>query len=268
MAGRGAGQRARRSAASRFTGSHRQADPGPRPVGLAKTIVKRGKILVANDLDYPPASYIDPNTHKLVGFDVGVARKVAQILGLKVVWKHPAWPKTIAGLRQGLFDVSIGSMAVNPDRQKLVAFTGAYYVWGYQVFVKTGGTQITGVDDLAGKTVGVLKGSTFDHYVTQGTEAVKQTYNTDTDAMTALVNGDVDFWMTDPYTGEQAILSPQAIDFSGTPLTYDDLAFALKKGERDWRALLNYTVKTMHKDGSLTAMSKKWFDGLDLTVKQ
>ena len=43
---------------------------------------------------------------------------------------------------------------------------------------------------------------------------------------------------------------------------------AIKKGEPDLLALLNYTVQTMHANGQLTAMSKKWYNGIDLTVKQ
>ena len=43
---------------------------------------------------------------------------------------------------------------------------------------------------------------------------------------------------------------------------------AIKKGEADWLALLDYAVPQMHTDGSLTAMSKQWYNGLDLTVKQ
>ena len=53
-----------------------------------------------------------------------------------------------------------------------------------------------------------------------------------------------------------------------TPNDREDLAFALKQGEADWLSLLNYSVQTMHKDGSLTAMSKKWYNGMDLTVTQ
>ena len=238
------------------------------PSGLAKTVVHRGTILVANDINYPPQSFIDPNSHKLVGFDVDVAKKVAQILGLKVVWKHPLWANVIAGLQQGKFDVSIGSMTVKPDRKKLVSFTGPYYFYEYQVFVKTGGMKITGAADLAGKRVGVLDGTSFSDYLTQNTQATVHPYSTDAEAWTALVSGDIDFWMTDPYTGQQAILSPEPIEFSGKPLRYGDNAFAIKKGEKDWLALLNYTVKKMHEDGSLTAMSEKWYDGLDLTVKQ
>ena len=74
--------------------------------------------------------------------------------------------------------------------------------------------------------------------------------------------------MTAGPTGQQAILSGQPFEFSGKPLYYEDLAFALKLGEADWLAMLNYTVQTMHSDGSLTAMSKQWYNGMDLTVKQ
>jgi ABC-type amino acid transport substrate-binding protein len=241
---------------------------GHAPRGLARTIVLRRTVRVANDLNYPPQSYIDPTTHKLVGFDVDVAKRVARILGLKVVWKHPQWANVISGLRRGRFDVSIGSMTVTPDREKLVAFTGPYYFAEGQVFVKTGGTQITGPGDLAGKTVGVQDGSTYADYLAQNTAAVVETYGTDLAAVTDLANGTIDFWMTDPCTGQQMILSGQQVESSGKPLYYENIAFALKRGESDWRTLLNYTVNKMHKNGSLTTTSKKWYDGLDLTVKQ
>ncbi len=74
--------------------------------------------------------------------------------------------------------------------------------------------------------------------------------------------------MTAGPTGQQAISQGQPFDFSGAPLYYEDLSFAIKKGETDWLAMLNYAVTKMHEDGSLTAMSEKWYNGLDLTVKQ
>lgn len=134
--------------------------------------------------------------------------------------------------------------------------------------MKTAGTQISGPGDLAGKTVGVLDGTTYSDYLTTKTAAIVQTYNTDLDAVPDLVSGAIDFWMTDSVTGRLAVLEGKALESSGKPLYYDDLAMALKKGEADWLALLNYTVKKMHKNGSLSAMSEKWYYGLDLTVKQ
>jgi polar amino acid transport system substrate-binding protein len=241
---------------------------GHAPTGLAKTIVDRGTILVANDPNYAPQSYIDKTTKELVGFDVDTALGMAKLLGLKAVWKHPDWNTIPAGLQAGLYDVSIGSMTITPERQKTLDFTDPYYYTSGQIFVKKGGTQITGPADLAGKTVGVGDGTTYYEWLKANTSASVKGYKTDLDAVPDLLNGNIEFWMTAGPTGQQAILEGKPIEFSGKPLYYEDLAMAIKKGEPDFLALLNYTVQTMHKDGSLTAMSKKWYNGIDLTVKQ
>ena len=241
---------------------------GHAPTGLAATIVNRGSVIVANDANYPPQSSVDQATGKLVGFDVDVANKMGELLGLKVDFKNPAWETIPAGLQQGKYDVSIGSMTITPERQKVLAFTDPYYYTSGQIFVKKGGQQITGVADLAGKKVGVGAATTYYDYLKKNTKAVVKTYTTDADAFPDLANGNLDFVMTAGPTGQQAILSGQPFEFSGKPLYYEDLAMALKLGEADWLAMLNYTVQTMHSDGSLTAMSKQWYNGMDLTVKQ
>jgi len=241
---------------------------GHAPTGLAKTIVDRGSIVIANDPNYAPQSSIDPTTKQLVGFDVDVAKATAEMLGLGIVWKHPAWETISAGLQTGIFDVSIGSMTITPERLKDRAFTDPYYYTSGQVFVKKGGTQITGPADLAGKSVGVGAQTTYYDYLKKNTKANVKTYTTDLDAVPDLLNGNLDFWMTAGPTGQQAILQGKAIEFSGKPLYYEDLAFAIKLGEPDFVALCNYCIQTMHKNGALTAMSKQWYNGIDLTVKQ
>ena len=241
---------------------------GHAPTGLAATIVNRGSVIVANDANYPPQSSVDQATGKLVGFDVDVANTMGKMLGLTVDFKNPAWETIPAGIQQGKYDVSIGSMTITPARQKQMAFTDPYYYTSGQVFVKKGGTQITGVKDLFGKTVGVGAATTYYDYLKKYPQIKVKTYTTDADAFPDLANGNLDFVMTAGPTGQQAILSGQPFEFSGKPLYYEDLAFALKLGEADWLSMLNYTVQTMHKDGALTAMSKKWYNGMDLTLKQ
>jgi polar amino acid transport system substrate-binding protein len=223
---------------------------------------------VANDANYPPQSSVDQATGELVGFDVDVAKKMAEILGLQVQFENPAWETIPAGLNQGKFDVSIGSMTITPERQKALDFTEPYYYTSGQVFVKKGGPQITGPEDLNGKKVGVGAATTYYDFLKANTKADVKTYTTDADTFPDLRNGNLDFVMTAGPTGQQAISQGQPFDFSGAPLYYEDLAFAIKKGEGDWLAMLNYAVQTMHQDGSLTAMSEKWYNGLDLTVKE
>jgi polar amino acid transport system substrate-binding protein len=241
---------------------------GHAPTGLAKTIVDRGTIVVANDANYAPQSSVDPATKQVVGFDVDVAKGMAEMLGLGITWKHPNWDTIPAGLQGGLYDVSIGSMTITTERQKTLDFTDPYYYTSGQVFVKKGGPQIASPADLNGKKVGVGASTTYYDYLKKNTSAIVKTYPTDLDAVPDLLNGNLDFWMTAGPTGQQAILQGKAIEFSGKPLYYEDLAMAVKKGETDLVNMLSYTVQQMHKDGSLTAMSKKWYNGIDLTVKQ
>ena len=252
---------------------------GKAPSGLAQKIVDAGTVIVANDANYPPQSSVDQATGDLVGFDVDVANKMAEILGLKVQFENPAWETIPTGLNQGKYDVSIGSMtsAIDGDkafnatlvsRWKEMDFTEPYYYTSGQVFVKKGGPQITGAADLAGKAVGVGAATTYYDWLKDNTKADVKTYTTDADTFPDLRNGNLDFVMTAGPTGQQAISQGQPFDFSGAPLYYEDLSFAIKKGEGDWLAMLNYTVNMMHEDGSLTAMSEKWYNGLDLTVKE
>jgi polar amino acid transport system substrate-binding protein len=241
---------------------------GKAPSGLAKEIVDRGSVIVATDANYPPQSVVNKDTGDLEGFDIDTAKAMGAALGLNVDFKTVQWETVIPGLQTGKWDVSIGSMTVTPERQKTVDFTTPYYYTSGQVFVKKGGTQITSAADLDGKTVGVGAATTYYDYLKKNTKAIVKSYPTDADAFPDLRNGNLDFVMTAGPTGQQAILEGQPFDFSGAPLYYEDLAFAINKGEGDWLAMLNYAVDKMHTDGSLTELSKKWYNGLDLTVKE
>ncbi len=240
---------------------------GHEPTGVAKEIVDKGTVVVANDANYAPQSSIDEATGDLVGFDVDVAKKMAELLGLQVQFENPAWETIPAALNQGRYDVSIGSMTITPARDKTLDFTQPYYYASGQVFVKEGGPQIAGLADLAGKSVGVGAATTYYDYLKSESDAKVRTYDTDASAFPDLQNGNLDFVMTAGPTGQQAILEGKPFEFSGKPLYYEDLAFAVAEGEADWVKLLDYSITTMHEDGSLTEMSKKWYNGLDLTVK-
>ena len=251
---------------------------GHAPTGLAAEIATKGEIIVANDSDYAPQSFVDPTTKEVVGFDVDVAKGMAEILGLGIKWEHPQWATITAGLQSGRYDVSIGSMTSAVDgnkddpacgyRWKNLTFSDPYYYTPAQIFVREGGMQIASPDDLAGKTVGVSAATTYYSWLKANTKAVIKTYDTDVNAFPDLLNGNIDFVMTAGTTGQQAILEGKPMEFSGKPMYYEDLSMAVEKSETDLAALLTYAVQQMHENGALTAMSKQWYNGIDLTVTE
>jgi len=239
---------------------------GAEPTGVAAKVVDRGTMVVANDAYYPPQSSLDETSRELVGFDVDVAKRVGKILGLEVSFKNPELETVPSGLNQRRFDVSIGSMAVTPEHDKVADFTRPYYYAPAQVIVKADGPQISGVGDLDGARVGVGVATIYADYLKKSSQAVVKTYRTEADAFPDLLSGDLDYVLTARQTGQQAILTGGALEFSGAPLFYEGLGVAVAEGESDWAKLLDYAVATMHKDGSLSELSRTWYDGLDLTV--
>ena len=238
---------------------------GHAPTGLAKAIVDRGYVVVADDANYPPQSILLKNG-KLVGFDVDVAKKVASILGLQVHFVNPAWDSIPTGLGVGRFDVSIGSMSPTPQRMKSVDFAN-YYAFSDAVIVTRAGTPgLNTVAELAGKTIGTGAATSYYYWLQSHTKAKIKSYTSSIDTWPDLQMGRLDGVMTALPSAQEVIAAGKPFQITGKPFMKEQVCFAIKKAEPDWLALLNYTVKEMHADGSLTAMSKHWYNGVDVTV--
>lgn len=63
---------------------------------------------------------------KLVGFEIDVARKLAEDMGVAVEFVPTAWSGIIPALMTGKFDVIIGGMGITPERNLKVNFTMPY----------------------------------------------------------------------------------------------------------------------------------------------
>ncbi len=240
---------------------------GRPPAGRAAKIVERGTMVVANDADFAPQSSVDSATGRPVGFNVDVAQGVADILGLDIEWQHPARATVPTGLEKGRYDASIDSMTVTEAAKKTVAFTRPYYYTWAQAFIKKTGPTPVEAADLSGRSVGVVVGTSYFDFLKKSTTAIVKTYLSDGEAAADLLDRRLDFWVTDSISGQRLILRGKPMEVAGDPLFSERRAIAVKKGEDDWRALLNYALRKMREDGSISAMSKKWYGGIDLTAR-
>jgi polar amino acid transport system substrate-binding protein len=239
---------------------------GHAPTGVAREIAVKGELAVADDGNYQPQSWIDKNG-KLQGFDVDVADKVGELLGVKVTFTNPTWDAVPGGLRSGAFDVSIGSLAPTAELQALIDFTDPYYFTGGQLAVKQGTPPILNAAGLSGKIVGAGAQTTFFYWLRSHTSATVKAFTTEADAFPQLKDGTLTAIMAAQPTLRQAIKSGEPFVLSGSPLFYQGLAFGVRKNEPDLKAVLDYAIRTMRSDGSLSRLSKEWFGGVDLTAK-
>jgi ABC-type amino acid transport substrate-binding protein len=238
---------------------------GHAPTGVARQVALKNELVVADDGNYPPQSWID-KSGKLQGFDVDVANKVGQLLGVKVTFTNPTWDAVPGGLRSGAFDVSIGSLAPTAELQALIDFTDPYYYTGGQLAVKQGTPPILSAAGLAGKIVGAGAQTTFFYWLRSHTSATVKAFTTEADSFPQLKDGALTAIMAAQPTLRQAIKSGEPFVLSGSPLFYQGLAFGVHKNEPDLKAVLDYAIRTMRSDGTLSRLSKEWFGGADLTT--
>jgi polar amino acid transport system substrate-binding protein len=250
-------------------------------------VCSSGTLRVATDAKYAPQSSFNVQTGTWQGFDVDVANEIASRLGVKAELQDQKWGVITAGSWNDRWDVSVGSMTDTIDREKLFYFTPAYYYTPAAISVAADNTTINGPADLTGKTVCVGVSTTYQDYV-QGTlklgsgappfdfqisGANLQTYTTDTDALDNLALGDgvrCDAAISAQQTIQAYIDDGGKIKLVGDPLYYEPLSVAFDKNDpSDAQSLseaVGNIIDDMHADGTLSALSKKWYNGVDWTV--
>ena len=258
---------------------------------LLASIKDKGTLTVSTDPAYPPQSELNKDTGKYEGFDIDVATEIAKRLGVEIAWQAPAWETIISGSWNGRWDASVGSMTITPERAEVLSFTPPYYYTPAAIAVHKDNTSITDASGLDGKKIGVCGGCTYDLYLQnklvisqdETGKAVKipsvvkdptlVTSDTDSTSLQDLALGDgrrLDAVVSAGPTIQAAIDSGAPLKIVGEPLYYEPLSVAIDKSSQlDSTGLvdrISEIVAEMHKDGTLSELSKKWYGGADLTV--
>lgn len=94
--------------------------------GHLAEVCEAGAIVVSTDPAYPPQSFLN-DQGDYEGFDIDVAREIAERLGVEVEFTDPSFDAVVAGNWSGRWDVSVGSVTVTEERMEVLDFTQPYY---------------------------------------------------------------------------------------------------------------------------------------------
>lgn len=219
------------------------------PNDLLAIIRDRGEIVVSTDPNYEPQSFLNPDG-TYVGFDIDVATEIAERLGVGISFEAPEWDAITAGSWSERWDISVGSMTVTEDRKEVLSFTRPYYFTPAQMAVATS-ANIDSLDQLP-------------------EELTVTTLPTDAECAQAIQAGRTEFvlWLSSSTTVAGAIAAGAPMEPLGDPVFAEPLSVAIDKSGPPNAELLfeiDRIIGEMHEDGTLTALSEQWFDGLDLT---
>lgn len=126
-------------------------------------VKERGTLIVGTSADNPPKEYIRMNNGKeeIVGFDIDIAKRIAQELDVKLKVTNMKFDGLIPSLQQGDFDMALAGFNPTPERKKVVSFSDSYHNLPFVILTtKDKAATYTSVDSLTGKQVAAQKGST------------------------------------------------------------------------------------------------------------
>ncbi|WP_432586307.1 glutamate ABC transporter substrate-binding protein [Streptomyces sp. HD1123-B1] len=124
---------------------------------------RRGYLTVGVKEDQPYLGEKDPATGRYSGFDIEIAKMMAASLGFQpstIRFRTIASANRETALQNGQIDYYVGTYTINPLRKRQVGFAGPYYMAGQSLLVRADEDDIHGPQDLAGKTVCSVAGST------------------------------------------------------------------------------------------------------------
>jgi polar amino acid transport system substrate-binding protein len=233
------------------------------------------------DPDFAPQSSVD-DQNVFSGFDIDVATELAKRLGAKVSFVTPGWDVIVGGKWKGQWDVSVGSMAPTRERREVLAFPAVYYTTPAVLVARADDGTIGVPADAAGKTLGVVPGTTYESYLRGDlvidapgapdvayafTGAKIRPYQTERQAIADLAAGRglVDGVVLGLPTALLAIKDGAGIKVVAPALYAEPLAIAIDKGDPAFGQAIADAIAAMKADGTLKAMSERWY-GADLTA--
>jgi polar amino acid transport system substrate-binding protein len=207
-----------------------------------------GVLKIGTNLGYAPYEMMDEQGNA-IGFDIDLAKLVAQQLGVKLDLVIVDWQGLLAGLTVGKYDLVICGLGRTLERAKKLAFTRPYDSIGQSALIST---NLPGITDLAqlndpDVTIAVMQGTTG-HLAAErllGKAQIRQLTEREEAAM-LVAQGRADAMLFDePLVRFYTYKYPDTTYMIDQVLTYEPLGFALRWGDPTWQGWLDLFVENL-----------------------
>lgn len=224
---------------------------------LSASWLQATDLIVGTNAEFPPFSYIENKV--IVGFDIDVAKEVAQRLGKTIQFKDMPFDALIPDIILGNVDFVAAGMSYTEERAKRVSFTKSYLSEDPFVIFTTS-KQNLGLDDLKGKTVVVIEGFTADLFMSSKTGINLIRLPTQADGFMAIKSGRADAFVTAKSTVDAFFEVQDASQFHLTILegTGETCALVVPKSKPKMLADIQKALDEIESDGTMAKLKAKW----------
>lgn len=241
--------------------------------GTLDKIKKSGTIVLAHRDSSIPFSYIADNPNQPVGYAHDLQLKVVEAVkkelnmpDLKVRYNLVTSQTRIPLIQNGTVDLECGSTTNNTERQQQVDFSVGFFEIGTRLLTATD-SGINGFDDLKGKTLVTTAGTTSERYIKQYNDEKKAGINIVSakdhgESFLMLESGRAAAFMMDDVllAGERAkSKDPAKWHIVGEPQSFEIYGCMVRKGDADFKKVVDDTLKAVYASGEINGIYDKWF---------
>jgi polar amino acid transport system substrate-binding protein len=219
---------------------------------------EENKIVMYTNAEFAPFEYFEGEN--IVGADVDIANEIAKDLGKELIVEHTDFDGIIPAIKSGKAHIGAAAMTITEARQEEVDFSIGY-VTSIQNIIYKNDAELTTMEQLIGKKIGVQLGTTGDLKIDDAINledgalynsgAELKTYSSAIEAAQDLLAGRVDAVVTDQLPAEQIVVNnPElgTVEFGDISESY---GIAVKKGNKELLDSINKTLTRLLEEGKI-----------------
>jgi cyclohexadienyl dehydratase len=227
-------------------------------------IMKKGIIRVGTTGDYKPFTYWNPETKQYEGYDIEAAQLLAKNLGVEVQFVKTSWPTLMTDLQKDKFDLAVGGITRNLEREKIGHMSAPYIRDGKAPLIKAVDkdrfTSLADIDQPFVK-IGVNPGGTNEKFVQQNIKNAQVTVvqnNLDIPKMVA--EGTFDVMITDAVEARYYAKQDERLyaALADQPFTVHEKGYLMHRGDLTFQNWINLWMEEQHLQGTFKQLEEKW----------
>jgi putative glutamine transport system substrate-binding protein len=230
--------------------------------GTLQDVKKRGRLIAGVETESPPLGFLDKKgVHK--GFDIDIAKALSkELFGDEeaVQFVSVTEGNRVALLNSRKIDIIVAPMTITDERKEAVDFSIPYFITAQLILVR-GNSKITKYEDLAGKKVATIRGSSGDMAIGELVPAAKRVkFENNFEALQALKEHRVEAFVEDYIVLFNLLQKTQGLKMAGLqPFHPARYGLAVRKGDKEWLDFINSTLMKMRESGAYERLLEKWF---------
>ncbi len=219
-------------------------------------------IVVGSSATYAPFAF-ENSSREVVGFDIDIVNAIAEKQGLKLRIVNTPFTSIFASLNNGDVDTVISGVTINDRRKQSFDFSQPYFD-ARQLIAVPQSSDVKSLDDIKGKKVAVVSGSTADDVVSRllgKTSPDIRRFESTPLIISELASGGVDAAI-----GDNGVIAYRVAQASGLKVVEDpdfpkeSFGIVVRKGDDALREQLDAGLAAIRADGSYNTIYKKWFN--------